>query len=105
MTCKDDQQYTWRLVAGDDSTRVFEYRQSDDTAVDLTGYTALCLVDVGPVAQSVAGTIDALAGKVTITLGTALTSTFRGNGDYRVRLTSGGGQVSTLVYGDLVVKQ
>lgn len=106
MTCSDEQQYTWRMVAGDDSTRVFEYRNADDTPVDLTGYTAACLYDVGSVSGSVVGDIDnPTDGKVSVTLPSALTTTFRGNGEYRLKLTSGGGKVSTLVYGDLVVKQ
>jgi hypothetical protein len=104
MTCKTDGEYTWRIVAGDDSTRVFEYLDSDEAPINLTGYTAVCLVDVGPVTASVSGSIEALTGKVTVTLEAALTETFRGNGEFRLKLTSGGGQVNTLVYGPLVVK-
>lgn len=105
MTCTDDSEYTWRLVAGDDSTRVFEYKQPDGTPVDLTGYTAVCVYDVGLISGSEDGTVDTATGKVTVTLPNALTVTFRGNGTFSVKLTSGGGQVSTLVYGPLVVKQ
>ncbi len=105
MKCQTDGQYTWRLVAGDDSTRTFEYQDSEGDPINLSGYTAECLVDVGTVTAELDATIDALAGMVTVTLGSDLTTTFRGNGEYRVKLTSGGGLVNTLVYGDLVVKQ
>lgn len=106
MGCQtEDTVYNWNLVAGDDSTRTFEYRDSDDVTVDLTGYTAVCTYDVGTVSGSVTGSVDGPNGTVTITLDTTLTSTFLGNGEYKVKLTSGGGRTNTLVYGDLVVKQ
>lgn len=105
MSCETEGEYTWRLVAGDDSTRTFEYRNSEDDPIDLTGCTAVCIVDVGTVTQNVPGVVGGSNGQVTITLEDSLTTLFRGNGEYRVRLTMAGGAKHTLVYGNLVVKQ
>lgn len=105
MTCETDgQSYTWRLVSGDDSTRVFEYRDSDDQPIDLTGYTASLWYDVGATQGNITGTIEEVAGKVTVTLPDEVTVLFKGNGEFRLRLTSSGGLKYTLVYGPLVVK-
>lgn len=104
MGCDTEGVYTWRLVSGDDATRTFEYLDDNDQPVNLTGYTAACLYDVGLVSGSIPGTIEALTGKVTITIPNATTALFKGNGEFRVKLTSGGGQITTLVYGPLMVK-
>lgn len=103
MTCKDDNYYVWRLVQGDDSTRVFEYKQSDDTPVDLTGVLASCIVNVGIVEVTVVGSVDGPAGSVTVKLPAVLTDRFLGNGAFKLRLTMPNGDIHTLVYGDLVV--
>lgn len=105
MTCDEDAPtYTWRLVRGDDSTRVFEYQDSAGDPIDLTGYTAELTYDVGSVAGSIVGTVEGVAGKVTVSLSDTLTTTFLGNGEFRLKLTSGGGLKYTLAYGPLVVK-
>lgn len=104
MSCQDDGSYTWRVVAGDDSTRVFEYRDSANAIIDLTGYTALCVVDVGTVDEEIVGTVNGVAGQVTVTIPHAVTEEFRGNGTFKLKLTSPGGLVKTLAYGPLVVK-
>lgn len=105
MTCEADEGfYAWRLVAGDDSTRTFAYQDSEGAPINLTGYTAELTYDVGLVSGTIAGTVDELAGTVTVTLPDELTTLFRGSGEFRLRITSGGGSKLTLAYGDLVVK-
>ncbi len=105
MSCETEGQYTWRLVSGDDSQRTFEYRDSDDQPVDLTGYTAVLTYDVGLVSGTINGVIaNPTDGRVAITIEDTITALFRGNGEYRLRLTSAGGLKYTLAYGPLVVK-
>lgn len=106
MSCAcDDNEYTWKLVAGDDSTRVFQYQDADGTPIDLTGYTAALTYDVGLIEGSIVGTVNGPAGTVTVSFPDTLTSTFLGNGSFRLRITSGGGLVTTLASGLLKVKR
>ncbi len=102
MTCGTD--YDWSLVAGDDSTRVFEYQDSNGDPIDLTGYTATLLYDVGVIGATIPATVDGVAGTVTAKLPDTVTDTFRGNGIFRLRIVAPGGDKLTLVAGRLMMK-
>ncbi len=102
MNCDED--YLWKLMAGDDSTRVFEYQDSAGDAIDLTGYTAVATYDVGLVLGYGVATVDGPNGTVTVKFGDDQTIGFTGNGTFRLTITSPGGDKLTLVSGKLLVK-
>lgn len=102
MTCQVEP-YQWVVRRGDDATRVFEYLDPDDDPIDLTGASAVCLIDIGLADYSVACTVDGPTGKITAKLEDTMTATFLGDGEFRVRLTQAGGDKLTLVVGALKV--
>ena len=102
MSC-DVGMYRWCLVAGDDTERIFTYRDTADALINLSGYTAEMRLTVGSVVITVNGIVAGPEGTVTVLLTQTLTSTFLGDGAFKLRLTSPGGLLRTLVHGTLEV--
>lgn len=99
-------QYTWELVRGDDSTRVFKYQDTTGSGINLTGYTVALEVTRAGVLSSIAGTLtDATNGVITVTIPNATTATWSSNPTFKLRLTSGGGAKTTILIGDFEVTQ
>lgn len=89
--------YTWEVVRGDDTTRIFIYKDLDGVVIPLTGYTANLEFTRAGVTTNYAGTIDAPLGKITVTIGDADTATWSSNGTFKLRLDNAGVKTTILV--------
>ncbi len=98
--------YTWTLVRGDDSTRVFTYEEPDGTPINITGYTVTLEVTRAGAQTDIAGVLtDPTNGVMTVTIPDATTDTWSSDCDYKLRLTSGGGVKTTILMGEIEVIQ
>lgn len=102
---------TLYFTAGDGETRIFEYTNPDGTPINITGFTAAFSTtgfdtDI-TLMTSPAVVVDGSAGKVTVNLTAAQTTSLSGPkkwyGGYRVSIDSGSTEPQTLARGTLVV--
>lgn len=97
--------YTWELVRGDDTSRVFTYRDANGNAVNLTGVTAALEITRNGAMSSVAGMVNAALGKVTVAITDTVTTDWSSNPTFKLRLTDGGGLKTTILAGNFEVTQ
>src|SRR5882757_9927913 len=98
--------YALYFKPGDDETRVFKYLDSTGAVVVLTGYTASWVGTVGATVITISGTVDGPNGKVTVVVPHANTTSLgvAGKfGDYTLKVTSGGGAITTIATGPLLM--
>jgi len=98
--------YPLYFKPGDDETRVFKYLDAAGATIVLNGYTASFSAKVGSLTYSVSGTVDGPNGKVSVTVPKTNTSALGVAGDigyYELRVTSGGGSVTTIATGPLIM--
>lgn len=97
--------YTWELVRGDDTVRVFSYRDNNGNVISLTGVTASLEVTRSGVLSTIAGVVNAALGKITVTITDTVTADWSSNPTFKLRLTDGGGLKTTIVTGTFEVIQ
>jgi len=98
--------YPLYMKAGDDETRVFKYLDFQGVTIVLTGFTASWIGTVGSTTVTVTGTVDGPNGRVTVVVPHANTTSLQAAGDigyYKLKVTSGGGAVTTIAGGPLIM--
>lgn len=102
--------YTLRIRSGDTYNLVVTYRDPENVPINLTGYTYLLHVSVGDVEDDFTGTPEITVatpsnGQIALKLTAAKTATYAtGRGRFYLRITSSGGDVTTLLEGDVSVE-
>lgn len=95
-----------RVIRGDDFIKRFTWR-SDGTPINMTGYTIEFIVTANGVDTTYTTTpqvtLTGASGRVDILIEDAVTATWRGDGRYKLRVTSPTDIVTTLAAGMLRV--
>lgn len=98
------------IEKGDTLSRVIDWDNPGGSAVNLTGYTVTCTIEVGETIHTLTSgsglTVDAAQGRITLTLTAAQTNEYDSQyGTWRLRVTSGSGVKTTLAEGLVFVSE
>lgn len=102
--------YNFTLDQGADNSLSFQWKDGNGAAMNLTGYTARCMLkrnyDEAPVISLALGSgisIAALTGTITLSFSSFQTDTLSGNYLYDLELVSASGSVTRLVQGMVTI--
>lgn len=108
MAHSEPEPYSWYLIApGDTDQRVFQWKDSTGTPINITGYTAKLIIDHSGKHIEItipSGQIVAAQGQVTAIIDNSISEDFTvRTGKFRLTVTSPAGEPKTIAFGPLTV--